>query len=122
MQVQQVRSNQQSFGRFYCEDDVTGQIYKSLVNAPAVKKFGEKYSGRLSVDTFWSSKNKDRVQYALTVDNIQPVKFWDKVRNLFNGGVDRGSVSLKTHATSPEELADRVAMTHSDTLLHIYEK
>lgn len=119
MQVQQVRNDSVVFNGLSRDVNVSKPLFDALIQAPTVKKFGEKFNATLSVDTFLSSKNK--VQYAIRIDNIEPNNFWEKLKQRVLDSKVK-SVVLKTHATSETELVSSVSKMKSNTLMHIYKK
>lgn len=121
MQVQQVRNDSVVFNGLSRDVNVSKPLFDALIQAPTVKKFGEKFNATLSVDTFLSSKNKNKVQYAIRIDNIEPNNFLEKLKQRVLDSKVK-SVVLKTHATSETELVSSVSKMKSNTLMHIYKK
>ena len=120
MQVQKIQDNSTAFGHIYREQNVPRALFDSLIQTPAVKKFGEKFDAVLSVDTFYSSREKNRIQYALKMDEITPRGVLGKLKKIISGN-KISSIKLKTHALSEEELRESVANMRSNTLLNIYK-
>lgn len=121
MQVQQIRNDSTAFNGLSRDVNVPKHIFDALSETPTVKKFGEKFNATLSVDTFLSSQNNNKVQYALKINDIEPKGFIAKLQQMFSGNKTE-SIKLKTHATSEEGLVASVSKMKSNTLMHIYEK
>lgn len=122
MEIKRTNSAQMYFGSFK-RDPVTMSktLFDSIKDAPAVKAFGEKFEGTLSCDVFQSSRHKDRVQFALSVNDIKPINFKDKVRDFLNQN-SVSSIQLKTHAVNEKDFIASVNRKDSETLFDIYNK
>ena len=122
MQVQQVKNETVSFGLLKRESLLSQKIFDGLLETPAVKKFGEKFDATLSVDSFISSKDNKRIQYELNVSDIKskPKNVFDKLFSRFQPS--KTEIVLKTHATTEEDLVERISKMRSNTLFDIYNK
>lgn len=94
-------------------------MFETLSQAPAVKKFGKNYDATLSVGTFFSSKSSKKPQLALRFEDIKPISFFAKVKQLFSKKL-HSEVRLKTHAVNDADFIKEVSGKHSNTVLNIY--
>ena len=123
MNIDNSTKNPQSFGRIYMEKSgITKELFNSLKDTPALKKFGENYDAYLSIDSFLSSKVKDRVQLFIRLTDIKPVKLINKLIDRFRMKNKPNYIVLKTHATTEEELIKSIKNKPSNTLLNLYHK
>lgn len=120
MKIQSVNTSQ-SFGMLKRDATMTKAMFNVISDAPAVKKFGEKYDATLSVGTFLSSKTPNKVQYSLRFEDIKPKSFVEKVKNMFSKKVTN-EVRLKTHATNENDFIDHISEQRSNAVLNIYNK
>lgn len=122
MKTQNVTSTPVAFSALKRDPDcISRAMFNAIKEAPAVKKFGEKYNATVSCDLFASSKDTKKIQMALTLKNIEPVSIKDKLLNIF-GKKKSDSIQLKTHALNEEDFIKSVSRKKSDTLFDIYNE
>lgn len=123
MKINNSTQNPQSFGRIYMENSgITKELFNSLKDTPALKKFGENYDAYLSTGKFFSSRVKDRVQLFIRLTDIKPVKLITKFMDNIHKKNKMDYIILKTHATTEEELVKSIKNKPSDTLFNLYRK
>lgn len=121
MKIQSVTTSQ-SFGALKPDTaSMTKAMFNTLSQAPAVKKFGKKYDATLSIGTFLSSKDPNKIQYSLRFEDIKPRSFVEKLKSRFSKKVSN-ELRLKTHATNENDFIDQVSEQRANAVLNIYNK
>ena len=98
-------------------------LYNSIKDAPVIKSFGEKYNGTISCEPFLSSRNPNKIKLALRVSDLEPISFFEKLKNRFKSPIEKpATMRLKTRAVTEDEFVSLIAKERADTLFKIYNK
>ena len=112
-----------SFGSLRPSANMTKTLYNSIKEAPVVKAFGKKYNGTISCEPFLSSKNPNKIKYALRVSDLEPLKLLEKLKNKFKFPQNKiDTMLLKTEAVNEEEFAAAIQKEPADSLFKIYNR
>lgn len=96
-------------------------LFDTVKEYPAVKKFGDRYDAKMSIQSFGRTKNPLKSQLGLVLEDIKPATLLGKARSLFVKPRYE-SIALKTRATNEEDFITEIANQRSNSLFMIYNK
>lgn len=117
------RIDTSSFGTLHPSQNMSKSLYKAIKNSPVIKSFGDSFNGTISCEPFFSSRNPNKIKYALRVSDLEPLKFLEKLKNKFKFPQNKiDTMLLKTEAVNEEEFAAAIQKEPADSLFKIYNR
>ena len=117
-----VEKNNPSFGRLVRNPKtISPELYKAIVNTPAVKKFARRYDALVSVEPFYSSKQHNKIQMGLRFENITPSHIFSRIKKLITKSESYKTLQFNTHAVDEAGLVESLQKKHPSAITKLYK-
>ena len=114
--------SQQNFGQLHRYSSLMSkELFSQVSKASCVKKFAKGYNADVFVKKFPSSKNPEKQQLALIIENITPSTYFTKIKQIFSKNRTK-IVALKTHAENENDFVNEITKCSSNSILNIYNR